>query len=87
MDISIEVLQKQLPIERKLCIGDSNLPLALGYKFDEINQIWYIYENDEKGKQMIRYNSKSEEEIVDIFYQLVQLEIKKFKKYLEWNKK
>lgn len=80
----LDFFQTQLPPQRKLIFGDSRLPFVLGFNYDEHSNKWYIYENDERSNRSIRYERNSEEEIVDVFYQLVQLEIKKYQKYISW---
>ena len=80
-------LQEQLSPYRKIIIGDSDLPFAIGFKYNEENKKWYIFENDEFSNQLIRYEKDSETETVNFFYQMIQFEIKKQNKYLEWLKK
>lgn len=65
----IEAFQTQLPPQRKLIINDnSKIPFALGFTYNERNNKWYIYENDERSNQSIRYERDTKEEIKDIFY-------------------
>lgn len=59
-----------------ICIGTNSLqPNATGIYFNTDTEEYIIYENDSNGKNNIKYQSKSEEETVKIFYDAFKMDI------------
>lgn len=59
-----------------ICIGTNSLqPNATGIYFNTDTEEYIIYENDSNGKNNIKYQSKSEEETVEIFYDAFKMDI------------
>lgn len=59
-----------------ICIGTNSLqPNATGIYFNTDTEEYIIYENDSNGKNNIKYQNKSEEETVEIFYGAFKMDI------------
>ncbi|MGT2950268.1 hypothetical protein BU202_02035 [Streptococcus cuniculi] len=84
----IQELQKQLPPQRQLIVGNAPIPYAKGFYFDGTLNKWCIYENGERGgapgNQLILWEADTEEEIMELFIESVKSEIKRYQKYLNW---
>lgn len=59
-----------------ICIGTNSVqPDATGIYFNTDTEEYIIYENDSDGKNNIKYQSKNEEETVEIFYDAFKMDI------------
>lgn len=59
-----------------ICIGTNSVqPDATGIYFNTDTEEYIIYENDSNGKNNIKYQSKNEEETVEIFYDAFKMDI------------
>ncbi|MGT2737012.1 hypothetical protein ACVRXS_07660 [Streptococcus orisratti] len=77
-------LQRQLPPQRQLVIGNTSIPHAKGIYFDSAIKKWCIYENGERGgapgNQVVLWKADTEKEIQEIFIESVKSEIKRYQK-------